>query len=141
MASKKKKKAEVVVGPEWVRAVCLALPGTTEDLKWGNDVCFSVGGKMYCAMGLTGEGFGFKCVPPVQAALIERPDIVYAKYVGKHGWVSVERWSALPAGEAVALLATSHRLVFAKLPKRTQAHVDPELAAAVAAEARAAKGR
>ncbi|MBV1858712.1 MAG: MmcQ/YjbR family DNA-binding protein, partial [Nannocystaceae bacterium] len=83
MAARRSKK----MGPDWLRAVCMGLPSTTEDLKWGNDVVFSVGDKMYCGMGLAGEGFGFKCEPHVQAALIERPDIIFAPYAGKHGWV------------------------------------------------------
>ncbi|MFD2720902.1 MmcQ/YjbR family DNA-binding protein [Hymenobacter monticola] len=32
---------------EALQALCLRLPGTTEDLKWGVHLCFSVGGKMY----------------------------------------------------------------------------------------------
>ncbi|HEX8328573.1 MAG TPA: MmcQ/YjbR family DNA-binding protein [Hymenobacter sp.] len=32
---------------EDLQALCLRLPGTTEDLKWGVHLCFSVSGKMY----------------------------------------------------------------------------------------------
>ncbi|MDO7846800.1 MmcQ/YjbR family DNA-binding protein [Hymenobacter sp. M29] len=32
---------------EDLQALCLRLPGTTQDLKWGVHLCFSVGGKMY----------------------------------------------------------------------------------------------
>lgn len=119
--------------PDRIRAVCLALPGTTEDLKWGDDVVFSVADKMYCVMGLKSEGYGFKCAPPVQTALIERPDIVFAKYIGKHGWVTVQTRSALPEDEATALIRSSYRLVFARLPKKRQRSIDPALAAELAA--------
>ena len=33
---------------EKLREVCLSLPGSTEDVKWGNDLCFSVGQKLFC---------------------------------------------------------------------------------------------
>ena len=32
---------------EDLQALCLRLPGTTQDLKWGVHLYFSVGGKMY----------------------------------------------------------------------------------------------
>ena len=33
---------------ESIRRWCLALPGVTEDIKWDDDLVFSVGGKMFC---------------------------------------------------------------------------------------------
>lgn len=30
---------------EWLRSACLALPGTTEGVKWDNDLCFMVAEK------------------------------------------------------------------------------------------------
>lgn len=133
MAGRRKK---VPLGPDWLRAVCTALPSTTEDLKWGADICFSVGDKLYCAMGVDSEGYGFKCEPHVQQALIEREDIEYAKYVGKHGWVTVRTWDALERDEAERLIAWSYRLVLAKMSKKRQRELNPELAA----EIEAAKG-
>jgi predicted DNA-binding protein (MmcQ/YjbR family) len=32
---------------EALQALCLRLPGTTEDLKWGVHRCFSIGGRLY----------------------------------------------------------------------------------------------
>ena len=109
----------------WLRATCLALPSTTEDLKWGADVVFSVGDKMYCAAGATGAGYSFRAEPPVQEALIQRPNIVFAPYLGKHGWVRVEAWDAIEPAEAERLLAVSYRLVLSKLPKRRQRELNP----------------
>ena len=37
---------------ENVRKICLALPDVTEDVKWGNDLCFCIAGKMFAAMDL-----------------------------------------------------------------------------------------
>src|SRR5438128_7295584 len=33
---------------ETIRSICRALPDVTEDIKWGADLVFSVGGKMFC---------------------------------------------------------------------------------------------
>ena len=30
-----------------LRAICKKLPGVTEDIKWGNDLCFCIAGKMF----------------------------------------------------------------------------------------------
>ena len=32
---------------EDIRIMCTSLPGVTEDIKWGNDLVFSVGGKCF----------------------------------------------------------------------------------------------
>jgi predicted DNA-binding protein (MmcQ/YjbR family) len=37
---------------EEVQSLCKQLPGVTEDIKWGSDLCFSVGGKMFLVTGL-----------------------------------------------------------------------------------------
>ena len=37
---------------EQIRAFCLQLKAVTEDVKWGNDLVFSVGGKMFCVASL-----------------------------------------------------------------------------------------
>ena len=33
---------------ERVRKICLAHPGATEQIQWGADLVFKVGGKMFC---------------------------------------------------------------------------------------------
>ncbi|MFN2457310.1 MAG: MmcQ/YjbR family DNA-binding protein [Chitinophagaceae bacterium] len=43
---------------EQLRSFCLRLPAVTEDIKWHNDLVFSVGGKMFCATSLEPP---FKC--------------------------------------------------------------------------------
>jgi predicted DNA-binding protein (MmcQ/YjbR family) len=102
---------------------CRALPGTTEDVKWGNNLVFSIGGKMYAVLGMDTERLGFKCAPERFAALIERPGIVPAKYLARAQWVNVETPDALTDGELAELLAEARDTVFRKLPKRVQAEL------------------
>lgn len=45
-----------------LRELCLSFPGTTEDLKWGADICFMVADKMFCVTGEWG-GASFKVTP------------------------------------------------------------------------------
>ena len=103
---------------EQLRKYCLSFPGATEDIKWGADLCFSVGGKMFCATGLDqAEGkVSFKCTPERFAELVERDGIIPAPYVARYHWVAVEDSSSLDPEEFEDLISKSYLLVYEKLP-------------------------
>lgn len=73
-----------------VRQYCLSLTATTEDIKWGNDLVFSVGGKMSCVAGLESP---FKCSFKVQDEEFEELSIqdgcLPAPYMTRAKWVFV----------------------------------------------------
>ena len=100
---------------------CRRLPGATEDVKWGADLIFSVGGKMFAGFQMPeGEPLGFKADPLVFASLVGHDGIVPAPYMAKHHWVSVTERRRVPVATLQDLLAESHRLVAEKLPARTR---------------------
>jgi predicted DNA-binding protein (MmcQ/YjbR family) len=108
---------------EWVRRFCLSHPHTTETVQWGNDLVFKIGGKMY-AVAVLEPGdhcLSFKCAPEDFAELVERPGVAPAPYLARAHWVALERPDALPRPEIKQLLRKAYDLVFAKLPKKTQA--------------------
>ena len=97
-------------------AFCRALPGATEDVKWGADIIFSVGGKMFAGFPLGGgDPIGFKVDPVLFPALVGKNGVIPAPYMAKHSWVSVTDRSRLPAATLEELLSESHRLVAAGL--------------------------
>lgn len=105
-----------------LRDFCRTLPGTTEDIKWGEDLVFSVGGKMYAAFDLENPNeLGFKCDDDDFDALTENPGIIPAPYAAKYGWVKVQTKSALPISQLKSFITKSHALVASCLPKKTQA--------------------
>lgn len=109
---------------DWVRSHCMALPHTTEQILWGDDLVFKIGGKMYAVVVLaTGHKvvMSFKCTPEVFAELVERPGIIPAPYSARSHWVALEREDALPRAEIKRLIRQSYDLVIAKMPKATQA--------------------
>jgi predicted DNA-binding protein (MmcQ/YjbR family) len=111
---------------EWVRKHCLALPHTTEEILWGDDLVFKIGGKMYAVVVLTPHHkvfMSFKCTPEVFAELVERPGIIPAPYSARSHWVALEQEDALPRVEIKRLIRNSYELVFAKLPKKKQAEL------------------
>lgn len=102
-----------------LRAICRALPGATEDVKWGQDLCFSVGGKMFAAVNLEPpHQLSFKCAPEAFAELTEREGIIPAPYLARAMWVQeTELGAALERRELEPLLRSAYELVAAKLPK------------------------
>ena len=106
---------------EQLRKFCLSFPGATEDIKWGADLCFSVGAKMFCVTGADGGGgMSFKCTPEKFNELIEREGIDPAAYVGRYKWVHVADQKALTPAELKDLIARSYKLVFDKLPSNVK---------------------
>ena len=105
---------------EQLRKFCLSMPGATEDVKWGADLCFSVGGKMFCVTGAdsASSGMSFKCTPEKFNELIERQGIDPAAYVGRYKWVHVADLGAVTPAELKELIKMSYQLVFDKLPPK-----------------------
>jgi predicted DNA-binding protein (MmcQ/YjbR family) len=112
----------LLMNAEWLRAVCLAFSGATEQIQWGNDLLFKVGGKMFAVTPLEPAPvwLSFKASPENFAELTERPNIIPAPYLARAQWVALETRDALPQDELARLLRESYDLVFAKLPKRTR---------------------
>lgn len=105
---------------EEVRDFCLSLPHATEDVKWGKDLCFCIGEKMFAVVGLEPEKVAgsFKCTPEKFAELIERDGIVPAPYVARYHWVGLERLDVLRDEEFKTFLENSYKMVYDKLPKK-----------------------
>ena len=107
---------------EQLRRFCLSFPGATEDIKWGADLCFCVGAKMFCVTGADSisGGLSIKCTPERFEELIERDGIDPAAYVGRYKWVLISNLDAVTPAELKALIKTSYELVFDKLPPKVR---------------------
>ena len=105
---------------ESIRKFCKRLPHATEDIKWGHDLCFLIGGKMFAVTSLdTTEGhcLAFKCTPEEFAQLIEVNGIIPAPYMARNHWVMLERYDALRDAEMEEFVRQSYEMVRAKLTK------------------------
>jgi len=107
---------------EQLRTFCLSFPGATEDIKWGADLCFCVGAKMFCVTGADSisGGMSIKCTPERFDELIEREGIDPAAYVGRYKWVRISDLKAVTPSELNALIGESYRLVFDKLAPKVK---------------------
>jgi len=110
------------VNTDWLREICLAFPSATEQIQWGNDLLFKVGGKMFAVTPLEPAPvfLSFKASPENFAELTERPNIIPAPYLARAQWVALESKDALPSSELASLLRESYDLVVAKLPRKIQ---------------------
>jgi predicted DNA-binding protein (MmcQ/YjbR family) len=109
---------------EWLRKLCLSLPDATENLQWGETLCFKVRGKLFATVHLS-EGklapIVFKSAPEKFHELVEIEGISPAPYVGRYKWVLLANSNVLPPDELEALIRRSYDLVVAKAPKKKTA--------------------
>ena len=106
---------------EWIRKLCLSFPDVTEDMPWGDDLCFKVRGKIFTGMVLSDGRFPritLKCAPETFHELLEIEGISPAPYVGRYKWVSLANSNVLSASELESLIRQSYELVIVKAPKR-----------------------
>ena len=124
---------------EKLRQRCLALPGVTEQIQWGSDLVFKVGGKMFCVActEVSPNVMSFKCDDESFAELCERDGVVPAPYLARAKWVALESWRAIPDRELESLVAEAYRLVKEKLSRKAQAELD----SGTAPVAKARKGK
>src|SRR5260370_38620866 len=70
---------------ETLRQICRSLPAVTEDVKWGSDLCFSLGKKMFAVVNLEPpHQVAFKCTPESFGELVERAGIIPAPYMARN---------------------------------------------------------
>ena len=111
---------------ESIRTFCLSLPHATEDIQWGNDLLFRIGGKIFAGVGLddTKGGLSFKCSPEKFAELTEMEGIEPAPYTARYHWVMLRSFDALGAADTKTLIRESYRMVYEKLPKKVKAQFE-----------------
>jgi predicted DNA-binding protein (MmcQ/YjbR family) len=109
----------------WLRQYCMSFPHATEQVQWGSDLVFKIGGKMFAAAPTEPAPvcLSFKCTVEEFAELVERPGIIPAPYLARAHWVALETEDALPRAEIKRLLRQSYELVFAGLPKKLRAEL------------------
>src|SRR6202035_2275762 len=101
-----------------IREFCMAFPRATENLQWGDDLCFKIGGKIFAIVSLDDPRMCFKCNAETFAELIEREDIHPAPYVGRYKWVMLDRLDAVRWDELREVIRQSYEMVAAKAPKK-----------------------
>lgn len=101
-----------------LRDFCLAFPETTENIQWGDDLCFKFRGKIFATVALTAvpQKVCFKCTPDAFAELTEREGIHPAPYVGRYKWVILDSFSTLSDNDLREFVQQSYEMITARAP-------------------------
>jgi predicted DNA-binding protein (MmcQ/YjbR family) len=107
---------------EALRKICSSLPAVTEDIKWGNDLVFSVGDKMFCVASLEPP---FSCSLKVSDdefdELSNQNGFIPAPYMARAKWVLVTDETKLTKKEWEQYVKQSYELIKRKLTKKLRA--------------------
>lgn len=104
---------------ETLRKICSSLPAVTEDVKWGNDLVFSVGEKMFCVASLEPPfSCSFKVPDEEFDELSNRNGFTPAPYMARAKWVLVTDASKLNKKDWQQFITQSYELVKTKLTKK-----------------------
>lgn len=104
---------------EWLRNICLSLPATSEDIKWGNNLCFMVAEKMFCLADLDHpQKISFKVRDDVFEELSMTEGFIPAPYMARAKWVLVQDISRLTKKEWEEYIVQSYTLVKNKFSKK-----------------------
>jgi predicted DNA-binding protein (MmcQ/YjbR family) len=109
---------------EVLQTICAQFPGTTQDIKWEDHLCFNVGDKMFLVTspGTVPHTASFKAGDEAFEELCSREGFQPAPYMARYKWVYVDDINRLSRTEWEKYLKQSYELVFSKLPvkKRLQ---------------------
>ena len=103
---------------EDIQEICRSLGNVTEDIKWGQHLCFNIGGKMFLvtASGNMPVSASFKTDEETFVELIEREGFKPAPYLARHKRVYVDDINRVSKKEWERIILKSYELVKAKLP-------------------------
>ncbi len=102
-----------------VRDICKGLPSVTEGIKWGNDLCFMVGEKMFCVVLLdTPIKVSLKVKDEEFDEILNLEGIIPAPYAARHKWILVESTVVFNKKKWEHYIIQSYNLVKAKLSKK-----------------------
>lgn len=100
-----------------------AWPGVDAQVKWQDDLVFSVAGKMFCVFCLRGPQAGsvsFKVEDERFLELTGQPGFAPAPYLARARWVQVGMPGPVSDADVRRFIRRSYELVRARLPKKVQ---------------------
>lgn len=104
---------------EELQKICAKFPAVTEDVKWGSNLCFCVGGKIFCIANLDPpHTFSFKVTDEEYDELSRSDGFQPAPYLAKAKWVLVTDFSKLNKKDLKHYLQQSYNLIKVKIPMK-----------------------
>lgn len=99
------------MNPDKLRALCLSLPGSVEELKFGSDLYYSVAGEVFCTTPAEVEsGVSFQVKAEEFREISRREGIIPAPYHARDYWVYVLEFNWLKKQEWEHYIRQSYQL-------------------------------
>ncbi len=113
---------------EDIQNICKALPSVTEDIKWKDDLVFSIGGKIFCIIDINRypTTASFKVTDEEFDEMCDRKGFKPAPYVAKYKWVLIEDVTKMNKTDWKKYIKQSYDLVKAKLPNKIKKQIGIE---------------
>lgn len=111
------------ITPQQAQRLCADWPGVSTDIKWGAELVFSVGGKMFLVMPEHGGRLAFKVEDERFLELSDQPGMIAAPYLARARWIQVVEPQRFATKELSELIHTSYALIRRKLTKKLQAEL------------------
>jgi|GEM_PF-274278 len=110
---------------EEIQQICRKLKGVTEDIKWEDHLCFSVGGKMFLvtAPDMVPPSASIKVTDEAFEELPLREGFMAAPYMARHKWIRLDDISLWSKKDWQLYLEQAHKLVSDKLPAKTRIQI------------------
>jgi predicted DNA-binding protein (MmcQ/YjbR family) len=106
---------------EELQTFCLSFRGATEDIKWEDNLVFSVAEKIFCLAGLEPPlRVAFKVDEEEFEELTQSEGIIQAPHFARRKWVLVTDEERLSRADWELHIRNSYNLVKSKLPKKKQ---------------------
>jgi len=106
---------------EVLQKICSSFPIVTEDVKWESNLCFCVGGKIFCIANLEPPyTFSFKVSDDEFEELSNTEGFKPAPYLARSKWVMVTDVSRVNIKDLKYYLLQSYELIKSKIPKKTR---------------------
>jgi|APTNR8051073442_1049403.scaffolds.fasta_scaffold00001_449 predicted DNA-binding protein (MmcQ/YjbR family) len=108
-----------------IRDLCFTLPGVTEDIKWGDHLCFNIGGKMFLitAPDNVPVSASFKTSDEDFEILSNRVGFMPAPYMARNKWIFVDDIKRFSKKEWEKYLKLSYSIIASRLPLRVQKEI------------------
>jgi predicted DNA-binding protein (MmcQ/YjbR family) len=105
---------------EAIQKICNKLVDVTSDIKWGHDLCFNTGGKMFLvtAPDTVPVTASFKASEEDFNELTQKQGFTPAPYLARYKWVYVDDINRLSTSEWKKYIEASYQLVRSKLPRK-----------------------
>jgi len=113
---------------EDLQAICTSLPGVTQDLKWGDNLCLLVKDKIFLLISLDE-------VPPTACFKVDEEDFDgiscregfrQAPHFARRKWVVVDDIGRLDRKEWERFILDSYNLVISKLALKVQKELEEQ---------------